>query len=549
MILLKQGTYNVGGTLRISSGSSTDVITVANYNDESVTIDGRIEICNGTAACDGRRGNVLVEGVTIESDTEGYVIYLANNGATAIDNVTFKNVAIYGGVTEAIRIQSNMTNITFENSVLDGGYNNHVMKILCNDTSNEPTSCTYVPDNIIVKNNTFSKVSNMFSDVCAVVSDGGSEDLIQLEGAGYVEITNNTFSSNPFEDCLDIKGEGYSGAGLLIKNNYIDSTGQSSQACSESFTGCKIEGLIIHGSQHTGDVQIEGNYFEHGSNRFRTLSNNVKITNNIFDGSRAVIEDNDAKFWFNTMTGASTCATQAQTDCNELELGGTDTVDNLSIINNIINGSLIDYNSGQYTTVNNIIYNTTGNTLGSCTGCTTSGNLSINPVLTNTFRIGTSSPAYNSANDSYTISNDSLGSQRPQGTDYDIGAFEYIAAAPVCGNGVVESGETCDDGNTISSDGCSATCQTESSGGGSSGGSSSGDSSSSESSTICGPLDSNGNNQVDITDFSSFAKKYSKTCADTNASYSGCGKLDVNNDNKITLVDFANFAYKYGKSC
>jgi cysteine-rich repeat protein len=32
---------------------------------------------------------------------------------------------------------------------------------------------------------------------------------------------------------------------------------------------------------------------------------------------------------------------------------------------------------------------------------------------------------------------------------------------PVCGNGVVETGETCDDGNTVSGDGCSATCQVE----------------------------------------------------------------------------------------
>ncbi len=31
----------------------------------------------------------------------------------------------------------------------------------------------------------------------------------------------------------------------------------------------------------------------------------------------------------------------------------------------------------------------------------------------------------------------------------------------VCGNGIIESGETCDDGNTISGDGCSSTCQSE----------------------------------------------------------------------------------------
>jgi cysteine-rich repeat protein len=31
----------------------------------------------------------------------------------------------------------------------------------------------------------------------------------------------------------------------------------------------------------------------------------------------------------------------------------------------------------------------------------------------------------------------------------------------VCGNGAVEAGEQCDDGNTTSGDGCSATCQNE----------------------------------------------------------------------------------------
>ena len=35
---------------------------------------------------------------------------------------------------------------------------------------------------------------------------------------------------------------------------------------------------------------------------------------------------------------------------------------------------------------------------------------------------------------------------------------------PVCGNGTVESGETCDDGNTDAGDGCDASCQTEAAG-------------------------------------------------------------------------------------
>jgi cysteine-rich repeat protein len=55
--------------------------------------------------------------------------------------------------------------------------------------------------------------------------------------------------------------------------------------------------------------------------------------------------------------------------------------------------------------------------------------------------------------------------------DYD-GSFAHTAARydrfkvisttpPVCGNGTVEPGEQCDDGNTTSGDGCSATCTVE----------------------------------------------------------------------------------------
>jgi cysteine-rich repeat protein len=40
------------------------------------------------------------------------------------------------------------------------------------------------------------------------------------------------------------------------------------------------------------------------------------------------------------------------------------------------------------------------------------------------------------------------------------------AASAVCGNGVIEAGETCDDGNTLACDGCSPTCQTEGCGNG-----------------------------------------------------------------------------------
>lgn len=42
-----------------------------------------------------------------------------------------------------------------------------------------------------------------------------------------------------------------------------------------------------------------------------------------------------------------------------------------------------------------------------------------------------------------------------------ISIWPFRDPAPVCGNGIVENGEICDDGNLIPNDGCSATCQIE----------------------------------------------------------------------------------------
>src|SRR5580693_6648931 len=53
-------------------------------------------------------------------------------------------------------------------------------------------------------------------------------------------------------------------------------------------------------------------------------------------------------------------------------------------------------------------------------------------------------------------------------TSSDTGQPQYEACTgdacettAVCGDGIVEAGETCDDGNSIPGDGCSGTCQTE----------------------------------------------------------------------------------------
>jgi MYXO-CTERM domain-containing protein len=50
-----------------------------------------------------------------------------------------------------------------------------------------------------------------------------------------------------------------------------------------------------------------------------------------------------------------------------------------------------------------------------------------------------------------------------------------VAPSPTCGNGQLDDGEQCDDGNTTDGDGCSAACQNETPGGGSGSGDDDGD--------------------------------------------------------------------------
>jgi cysteine-rich repeat protein len=49
--------------------------------------------------------------------------------------------------------------------------------------------------------------------------------------------------------------------------------------------------------------------------------------------------------------------------------------------------------------------------------------------------------------------------------DNEREVFGQLIAFPVCGNGVQEQAEACDDGNTDNGDGCSSSCQEEDGGG------------------------------------------------------------------------------------
>jgi hypothetical protein len=219
-ILLRTGNYDPSGTLTVPSGTSTAPILLGSYNGERPVIVGPVRV-------DG--SFVTVEGLKIQTSTDSYALRIERASSTALRNITLKNLEVLGGTGEAIRIRSNVRDTILLNSIVDGGRNNHAMKILC--SAETSSNCKFIPENIKVHNNEFHK---------RFFGTSPTEDLIQIEGTGDVEITSNDFSANPGEDCVDIKAFGRTGASLNIGFNVIRS---------DNGAGCNAEGAASTMSQ------------------------------------------------------------------------------------------------------------------------------------------------------------------------------------------------------------------------------------------------------------------------------------------------------------
>jgi hypothetical protein len=62
--------------------------------------------------------------------------------------------------------------------------------------------------------------------------------------------------------------------------------------------------------------------------------------------------------------------------------------------------------------------------------------------------------------------------------------------------------------------------------------------------TVCGNIDTDGNNKLTLLDLGAFVKVYGQNCTDQ-APTTGCKGKDTNVDGKINLIDLANFVKRY----
>jgi hypothetical protein len=388
-ILLRAGKYKPRGPLDIPSGGARSPIIISSYGNEAAEIAGPVVLGDG---------HVLIEGLKIDAGTkDDWSILIESRTSRLQSDIELKNLDIRGGITEALRIRGNVRDITVRNSLLDGGRDHHVMKVMCDDTRN----CSFTPENIVITNNRFSKVRSSFFPR---TSARASEDLLQLEGAGDVVITHNRFAQNDYEECVDVKTQGRPGTSIVLSHNILNSRHEG--GFPSDSRGCR-GGILFHQDEPSGSTVIEGNWLPgggpDGGNLIRATHARTQVINNLFD--QLTISADEVILGYNTFSKGS-----------ELKLGdSTGNPTDLTITGNIFDQTTFRMR-GSYRATNNLRFRTRG--VFNCSGCVTG-----NPVLSG-YRIQEGSAAQDAATRSFTVSRDIEGTRRPQGGAADIGAFE-----------------------------------------------------------------------------------------------------------------------------
>jgi cysteine-rich repeat protein len=140
---------------------------------------------------------------------------------------------------------------------------------------------------------------------------------------------------------------------------------------------------------------------------------------------------------------------------------------NLTLRNSIVTNTRTGIDGDSTTQVlHSNVFNNLTNYVGVTPG---TGTISQDPLFVaapTDLRLLQGSPCIDAGNPTNAPDHDLLGILRPldgdavNGAAFDMGAFEYVRPV-LCGDGLVEGGEECDDGNNAPGDGCAADCTIE----------------------------------------------------------------------------------------
>jgi len=388
----------------VSSGD-TIIVRPGDYSSE-----GTISLTNGGAA-----GNMI----TIKSEPRRQaVIAKLNINAPYIRIEAFEITNDIDG-REGGGIIINSDNI----EIID----NYIHHIWYMGISSPGSNNVYIADNYmyhvgfgmvidgndwIVENN---EIERLFQSV--PIAQGGSDaDFSRFFGRNHI-IRNNYFHGNvqseigdAHTDCFQTYNVGGSFAhNITIEKNRCE--------------GFFIQGVIARTSTtgYLTDIKIRNNIFAgNGNNAWGVMGQNLEdvvIVNNVISNIR----------WYG--------------------VGLNDASDNAVIMNNIFYNIAGEVYYSQGANLNgdyNIIYGG-----GSTPHIGAHDLVGVNPLFVNPaifdFRLQSNSPAINAGINTsiYGVIEDIVGTFRPQGAGYDIGAYEYEYTRPSCGDGVCGAGENC----------------------------------------------------------------------------------------------------------
>lgn len=357
-LLFRGGTYQGSDKLWLPAGAAGAPIVLKPYNCEAVTLYTSLRPLSYTviAGLTLMAQDVADQDYVIRIDSEYKGEYWGN-----ITQVTIRNSIIYGGMTDAVRISDDITDITITGNMIDGGSTGHNIFVTSEKHLQQP-------DQILITNNKLTK--RLF--------DTPAEDMFQVRDVGYVAFTFNTCTDGVnMEQCVDIKT---TTTPLLIANNFFDGEHLHLVGTGEDkANGC----MVIHESDEVAEQHlIEYNYFNQckgAAIRFAAGEGEREIGSGIIRYN-LLLQTSDQQGALSLYRAQNVLFLNNTTVCGRFKLGNsnqTSTPSNTMIKNNIFYKTQIEDNTSlpdsPYSCSYNLLYATSGS--GFITsGCASSSN-------------------------------------------------------------------------------------------------------------------------------------------------------------------------------
>jgi len=416
---IREGTYNESLSI-VTSGANGAIITLQNYNGETVTVNSGSSM---TLKTTGHQSYYTVDGLRLISTISG------GEGITTIDfaNGWPNNETVQTGGNSNIILK----NCYVEGAVLFYGPNNVVenCEFSGKNILNDAIHYRYYPStNGIINNN--------------IIHDYLGRAVWAMSSVDNILIENNTIYNTYLG--IDCDGARIPDTKCRVIKNIIYNSGRGTLhtdwGCGiflENAFNAVIDKNLIFNSP-TGDGMYIINYgngpnwFTKDNTEYRNLDLNMTLSNNIIynsPGNAAILDyaASGIKMYNNTISQLGSVAMIAVS----IPTGTSFYAQHLDVRNNIFSGSggLAAWKTENPATIsnstfsNNLYYGRTA-TLGE-------QSISNNPLFvgTNDFHLQSNSPAID-AGITVAIADDFDGNTRPQGKWFDIGAYEYSSNQP-----------------------------------------------------------------------------------------------------------------------